>query len=52
MQVGMADAAVVDVNGDIVSAQCTAFELQGLEGSVGFVDTVANTGGHVCFSRY
>ncbi|MNP23175.1 hypothetical protein D3C76_1158750 [compost metagenome] len=50
MQVGMADAAEVDIDGDIVGAQLTAFEAQGFEGSVGFMDAIADAGGHVHFS--
>jgi hypothetical protein len=50
MQVGMADATVVDIDGDIVGAQLTAVEAQGFEGSVGFMDAIADAGGHVLVS--
>ncbi|MNP11169.1 hypothetical protein D3C76_1033430 [compost metagenome] len=46
VHVRMADAAIVNVDGDIIVAQGTAFEAQGLKGGVGFMDAVADAGGH------
>ncbi|MNH13829.1 hypothetical protein D3C79_734110 [compost metagenome] len=52
VHVGMADAAVVDVDGDIVVTQRPTFETHRLKRRVGFMDAVADTCGHGGCSSY
>ncbi|MNO95323.1 hypothetical protein D3C76_869610 [compost metagenome] len=52
VHVGMADAAVVDVDGDIVVTQRPTVETHRLKRRVGFMDAVADTSGHAVCSSY